>query len=85
VAPKGVLIGLASAAVLLPVAVTLVVATGALLAGLHDAAAARVFSGVALALGLVWAIDLVALVVMLGFDAARRADEFSTDDRVEDD
>ncbi|HET6879327.1 MAG TPA: hypothetical protein VFI31_04200, partial [Pirellulales bacterium] len=74
VVPKGVLIGLASGAVLLPVAITLVLATGFLFAGLQDTGAARVLNGVGLALGLTWAIDLIALVIMLGFDAARRAE-----------
>lgn len=60
------------AVVLLPVAVTLVVATGFLFSALQDTAGARALFAVALACGLSWAISLVGLVLILGFDAAFR-------------
>ena len=74
VAPKGLLFGLVAAAVLLPVAVTLVLATGFLFTALQDPGAARLLNGVALALGLLWLVDLVALVLLLGFEAGGRAE-----------
>lgn len=69
---KGMLTALMGAAVLLPVAVTLIVATGFLFAALQDAIGARALFGVALACGLLWAMSLVGLVLVVGFDAAAR-------------
>lgn len=71
---KRLIVALTLAAVLLPVAVTLVVATGFLFAALQDAAAARGLFAVALAFGLSWVIDLVALLLVLGFGTAARWD-----------
>lgn len=68
------MIALMAAAVLLPVAVTLVVAAGFLFAGFHDAVGARALFAVALACGLLWAIALVALLLLLGFDSAVKRD-----------
>jgi hypothetical protein len=76
------LAGLVAGAVLLPVGVTLVIATGFLFSGLQDFAAARLLNGVALALGLFWVTDLVALVLLLGLDAAERAE--AEDDHIEE-
>lgn len=71
---KGIIVALTGAAVLLPVAITLVVATGFLFAAVQDAAGARALFAVALVCGLLWAMNLVGLVLMLGFDAAARSD-----------
>lgn len=61
-------------AIVLPVAICVVVATGFLFASLQDALAARILNGVALAIALIWVIDLIALVLLLSFDAASRTD-----------
>jgi uncharacterized membrane protein len=74
VIPKPTLVAVAGVAVLLPVAISVVGATGFLFASLQDALLARVLYGVALAIGLLWIIDLIALVLLLGFDAAARLD-----------
>ncbi|MGH7136623.1 MAG: hypothetical protein ACREHD_12850 [Pirellulales bacterium] len=71
---KGTLIAIAGGAALLPVAISVVLATGFLFASLQDLVAARILNGIALGLGLLWVIDLIALVVLLGFDAAARSD-----------
>ena len=72
--PRSCLLALVGGAVLLPVAITLVLATGFVFAGMQDPGAARVLNGIALALGLLWVLDLVAMVMLLGFEAARRAE-----------
>lgn len=72
--PKGTLVAVAGGAALLPVAISVVLATGFLFASLEDAVAARILNGVALGLGLLWVVDLIALVLLLGFDAAARSD-----------
>lgn len=71
--PKGTLVALVGGAALLPVAISVVLATGFLFASLQDAVAARILNGVALGLGLLWVIDLIGLVLLLGFDAAARS------------
>ncbi|HVX15209.1 MAG TPA: hypothetical protein VHC22_28710 [Pirellulales bacterium] len=78
-----VLTGIVACAVLLPVAITLVLATGFLFAGLQDMAAARLLNGFGLGLGLLWLIDLVGLVLLLGFEAAGRA-EAEREDHVDE-
>jgi hypothetical protein len=70
-------------ATLLPVAIVLVVGTSLLLAGLNDAAAARVLNGVALALGLVWIVCLIGLTIALTIDALGRR-ETGPEDRTGD-
>ena len=50
---------------LLPVAITLVVATGYLFSALQDNAVARALNAVGLALGLLWLVILTALIVLL--------------------
>ncbi len=60
---RRILLALVTAACVLPVAIVVVVATGWLLGALDDAAGARGSNRVALALGIVWVIDLVCLVV----------------------
>lgn len=71
---KGLIIALMAAAVLLPVAVTLVVATGFLFAAFNDATGAHALFAIALACGLLWALDLVALLLVLSLDTAARKD-----------
>ncbi|HEX7449679.1 MAG TPA: hypothetical protein VF306_19125 [Pirellulales bacterium] len=54
---------------LLPIAILLVLGTASLLAAMQDAAGAVVLQRVGLALGLVWLLGLIALIVLLGVNA----------------
>ena len=71
--PRGFLWALLAAAVLLPIAVMLLVATSLLFAGLQDVAVARALNGGAFVLGLLWVLDLVALVLALTVEAISRS------------
>jgi len=66
-------------AVLLPVAVCVLLALGALLGAMGDAAGSRVVGYVAWAAGAVWLIDLAGLVVLLALRAL--LDGLQRDDR----
>ena len=66
---RRVLLGLVTAACVLPVAITVVVTVAWLLAQMHDAAAAAVLDRVALAIGILWVVDLIVLVVALAIHA----------------
>lgn len=70
--PRGALVALLGVAVLLPIAIVLSMGTSLLFAGLNDAAVARVMNGVALALGLVWLLSLIALTLVLSIYAIYR-------------
>lgn len=74
VVPKGLLFVLVAAATLLPIAITLVIATSFLFAGFQDTAVVRVLNGVALTAGLLWILVLVGLVVLLSLDSLARPD-----------
>lgn len=54
---------LVAAACVLPVAIVIVVGVARLLAAMHDESAPAVLDRVALAIGILWAIDLVCLVL----------------------
>jgi hypothetical protein len=62
-------LALVTAACVLPVAIVVVVAVGWLLGQMEDAAAAAVLARVALAIGIVWVIELVCLLVAAGINA----------------
>ena len=64
-----------AAALVLPIALVVVVAAGQLLVAMGDPDGSRVLSRVALSLGLVWAIDLVCLLTVLGMRALTSGDE----------
>jgi len=72
---RRVLLGLVTAACVLPVAITVVVTVAWLLAQMHDAAAAAVLDRVALAIGILWVIDLIVLVVALAIHALGPPDD----------
>jgi hypothetical protein len=72
VVPRGALVALLCIAVLLPIAIVLAMGTSLLFTGLNDAPVARVMNGVALALGLLWLLSLIALTLALSLDAASR-------------
>lgn len=63
--PRRILLGLAGWAALAPVPIAVLVALGRLLAGLGDLAGARMVDSVALAVGVLWAIGLICLVLAL--------------------
>ena len=54
---------------LLPIAVVLVLATAQLLGAMQDAAGAAVLQRIALALGLIWLLGLIGLVLTLAINA----------------
>lgn len=60
---RRILLALLTAACVLPVAIVVVVAAGWLLGAMGDEAGARGLDRMALALGILWVIDLVCLVV----------------------
>ncbi len=59
---------------LLPIAILLVLGTASLLTAMQDAAAAVVLQRIGLALGLVWLLGLIALILMLGVNAVGAGD-----------
>jgi hypothetical protein len=61
---RRILMSLLTAACILPVAITIVVAVGRLLGAMQDAPGALFLDRVALTLGILWAIDLVCLVLV---------------------
>ena len=61
---------------LLPIAIVLVLATAQLLSAMQDAAGAAVLQRIGLALGLIWLLGLIGLVLTLGINALD-----STEDR----
>jgi hypothetical protein len=60
---------LLSAACVLPMAIALVIGVARLLGAMQDDDGAAVLDRVALALGIVWAIDLVCLVISMAVNA----------------
>jgi hypothetical protein len=64
-----VILALVAVALILPIAVTVILGLAALLAAMRDAAGGLVLRYVALGLGVVWAVDLVCLVLTLGFNS----------------
>jgi len=71
------LVGLLTAAVVLPIAISIVWAVGRLLLAMQDAAAATVLDRVALALGLAWLLDLVCLLLAVALRELGPPDERS--------
>jgi hypothetical protein len=60
----GVTIALVAVALLLPIALIVILGTGALLGSMGDPTAGRVLNWVGLGLGLVWLVNLVALLIL---------------------
>ena len=63
--PRRLLSALLVAALLLPVAISVVLGTGRLLATMEDSAGAAVLDRVALALAIIWAVNLIAILLAL--------------------
>ena len=66
---RTVLTILVTLAAVLPVAIVVLLAAARLLGAMQDEAAATVLDRVALAIGVVWAIDLLCLVLALGINS----------------
>lgn len=60
---------LVAAGVVLPVAIAVVLGVARLLGAMQDTSAATVLERLALALGIVWSIDLVCLILAQGINA----------------
>lgn len=60
---------LVTAACVFPVAIAILLAVARLLGAMEDTTAARVLDRVALAVGILWAIDLVCLLVAQGINS----------------
>jgi hypothetical protein len=58
-----------TAACTLPMSIAIVLAVGRLLSAMQDASGAAVLDRVALAIGILWAIDLVCLLVAQGLNS----------------
>jgi hypothetical protein len=63
------------AGLLLPIAICVMVALAALLTAMQDAAGGAALRYVALAGGILWVVDLVAIVLVQAIDALDRSDE----------
>ena len=62
---RRILTWLVTAALVLPIALSIAVAAARLLGAMQDQAGAAVLDRVALALGIVWIVDLVCLIIAL--------------------
>jgi len=72
---KRVLFILITSAIVLPIAICLVYASGALLGGLGDTAGKMVLTRVAQAGGLLWVLTLICLVLVTALGMAGNPDE----------
>ena len=68
VVSRRVLLFLVACAVILPMTIAVLVAVARLLAAMQDAAGAAVVDRVALAAGILWALNLIALLLALALD-----------------
>lgn len=73
--PRWLLFALTAAAVILPVAVCLLAGTSVLLGGMGDAPAKSALGWVALAVGLLWVLSFVALVLVLAICRLAESDQ----------
>ena len=74
------LLGLLATAVILPIGISLLVGLARLLAAMGDTAGAGGLDRVALALAVVWGVDLVCLILLQGFHLVGRDESHRTDD-----
>lgn len=75
VVPKSALLALLAPALLLPIAICLLLALGGLSDSTGDATGALVLAWIARAVGVIWVLDLVSLLVLLAIDVLLRRDE----------
>jgi hypothetical protein len=69
------LFGLIVAGLLLPVTISIVVALASLLSSIGDQAGGTALRYVALASGILWVVDLIAIVLVQAIDALDRPDD----------
>jgi hypothetical protein len=67
--PKPFIFIIVCCAVLLPIAITVVLGVGRLLAAMGDNLGGGVLDRLGLALGILWIVDLIVLVVMLSIQS----------------
>jgi hypothetical protein len=72
---RRVLTMLVTAACVLPIAIAVILAVGRLLGAMQDTEAAGVLDRIALAIGIVWAINLVCLLLAQGINALEKPSE----------
>ena len=72
---RRILLTLLAAGCVLPVAIVVVAAVGWLLGAMHDETGAAALGRVALALGIVWLVDLVCLVLAQALNVLGPPDE----------
>jgi hypothetical protein len=70
-----IVLSLLVVAILLPIALCVVFGVGSLLAQMGDAAGATVLYRIALAGGILWAVDLISLLLTLAIGSLRGPDE----------
>ena len=73
--PDRIVLSLIVVAVLLPITLCVVLGVAALLAQMGDAAGGAVLNRIALAGGILWAIDLIFLVLTLAIGSLHGPDE----------
>ncbi|MBX3412214.1 MAG: hypothetical protein KF708_05800 [Pirellulales bacterium] len=74
------LIQLVVAALLLPIVICVLAAVGRLLAGMGDATGGAVLDYLALGAGVLWLVDLIALVILLALEAVTRDEQPSDEE-----
>lgn len=73
--PKRIVALAVAGLLLLPIAIVLVLATAQLLAAMQDEGGAAVLQRIGLALGLIWLLGLIGLVMTLGINALDTAED----------
>ncbi len=73
--PRKIILLLIAAAIVLPIVVCVVLAVAALLAARGDTPGGGVLRYVAWACGILWGVDLICLVLAMGFSVLTDSDE----------
>lgn len=69
--PRFLIVTGLAAAIVLPITIAVLCGVGSLLGALGDGPGSQAIGSLALACGILWVLDLVCLVLMLAFNAAR--------------
>ncbi len=67
-------------AIILPIAICLILAVASLLSAMGDAVGGGAMRWVALGCGIIWALDLILLVLALGVNALNAPDDADSDE-----
>ena len=73
--PRAVLLVLISVALITPIGICVVLASGRLLGAMGDATAGRVLDWIALAFGGIWLVDLTCLVLVQAVNSISETDD----------